>query len=171
MSNTAHSTLLVITGVAGSGKTTLASAMAARLGWQFVEADDFHSAEAIARMQNGLPLDDSMRQPWMDRLCEYLRQQAAGGHDCVLAWSGLRRAHREQMRALPFRTRFFELAIAPEQVRQRLVDRPDHFMSPALVESQFETLQSGNNEPDVTLLDGVLPFEALVSLVNGRIQD
>src|SRR5690242_16540799 len=89
---------IVVMGVSGSGKTTVARALAAHYGDVFIDADDFHADDAKTQMAAGVPLSDAQRQPWVDALAHALRDQADQGRSTVLAFSGLRAAHRQRLR-------------------------------------------------------------------------
>jgi len=94
--------LVVVMGVSGCGKSTIAQAIAKQLNYEFVEADNFHSQENKDHMANGNALSDAMRKPWIGRLQTHLKQSANAGKSCVLSFSGLRRLHRAKIRDLPF---------------------------------------------------------------------
>lgn len=145
--------LLVCMGVSGSGKSTVARILARQLELEFCEADDFHGPENKARMAAGEPLSDAMREPWIDRLSAALAAKRSEGHSCVLAWSALRRAHRQRIRALGFRTLFLHLQGDPGVIAGRLDTRPGHFFHPGLLQSQFLDLQPTADEPDVVAVD------------------
>ncbi|KAF1716121.1 gluconokinase [Pseudoxanthomonas wuyuanensis] len=145
---------IVVMGVSGSGKSLLARALAEHYGARYLDADDFHSAQARARMASGQPLTDAMRAPWVDALAAALRDHANRGETAVLAFSGLRAAHREQLRAgSGLRLLFLFLQGEPGLIAQRLSARTGHFMPPALLDSQFEALQAPEAEPDVLAID------------------
>jgi gluconokinase len=133
---------LVVMGVAGSGKTTVGTALAARLGYAFYDADDFHSPENVAKMRRGEPLDETDRGPWLDRLRTLLAARLSAGESLVLACSALRDSYRKRLTPPdPRKVRFIYLRITPEVARQRLVSRPEHFMPASLVGSQFDVLE------------------------------
>lgn len=144
---------IVVTGVAGSGKTTVARALAAHYGHVFLDADDFHSAEARAGMAAGVPLTDAQRDPWVEALACELRRQAQHGHSSVLAFSGLRAAHRQRLRGSGVPMRFVFLHAAPPVIAARLAARRGHFMPPGLLASQLDALQLPAGEPDVVTVD------------------
>src|SRR5690606_15286339 len=100
----------VVMGVSGSGKTTLARALAEAWPASFLDADDFHSDAARARMAGGQPLTDAMRRPWVERIAAELQRRVAAGERVALAFSGLRRRHRDMLReaGLPLRFLFLE---------------------------------------------------------------
>lgn len=146
---TAHAGVVVVMGVSGSGKTTLARALADAWPATFLDADDFHSAAAKARMAGGQPLTDRMRAPWVARIVADLQRRVAGGERVVLAFSGLRRRHRDRLRASGLPLRFLFLQGDRALVAARVLARRDHYMPAALVDSQFAALEDPCNEVDV----------------------
>lgn len=144
---------LVILGVSGSGKTTVAHALAEHFGYLFRDADDFHSAEAKAQMAAGLALTDAQREPWVQALSRELQRLAQAGQSSVLAFSGLRAAHRQRLRESGVPLRFVFLHVTEANVMARLATRSGHFMPAALLSSQFEALQLPTLETDVVSVD------------------
>ena len=140
-----------VMGVAGCGKSTLAEALARSLGWTLIEADRFHSTENRARMHAGIALTDEDRINWLSALSHELEAHTEG---VVLSCSALKRRYRDILREARGGLRFIYLEITPALARQRVQARaPNHFFSPALVESQFATLEPPVSEPDVLWLD------------------
>jgi len=144
---------LVILGVSGSGKTTVARGLAQHYGYEFLDADDFHSADAKARMASGVPLTDAQREPWVAALVQVLQANEQVGRSSVLAFSGLRAAHRQTLRESGVPMRFVFLHVDPMQVAARLQQRSGHFMPAGLLDSQFAALQNPSREPDVLSID------------------
>lgn len=144
---------IVVTGVAGSGKTTVARLLAAHTGHAFLDADDFHGADARARMAAGTPLTDAHRGPWVASLANALRDEARQGRSTVLAFSGLRAAHRQVLRDSGVPIRFVHLHAPSAVIAERLEARTGHFMPPALLASQLADLQDPAGEPDVVVVD------------------
>ncbi|MDR0184879.1 gluconokinase [Lysobacter arvi] len=140
---------IVVTGVSGSGKTTVALGLAGHFGYAFLDADDFHSAQARAQMQAGVALTDEQREPWVAALACELQRRAESGQSTVLAFSGLRALHRQRLRESGVPMRFVFLHAAPAAIAARLSARTDHFMSATLLASQFEALQIPSFESDV----------------------
>ncbi|MEM9664438.1 MAG: gluconokinase [Bacteroidota bacterium] len=149
----ASSTILM--GVAGSGKTTIGRALAARLGQRFVDADDYHPPANVAKMEAGQPLTDADRWPWLHRLRDVLQAEPAGA---VLACSALKGAYREVLRDGP-EVRFVFLAVPQAEIERRLRTRSGHFMPASLAASQFATLEP---PADALTLDGTQPVDVLV---------
>lgn len=148
-----HPHAIVVIGVAGSGKTTLARALAEHYGHVFLDADDFHSDEARARMAGGTPLTDAQREPWVGVLVRELQDRARTGRSSVLAFSGLRASHRQRLRDGGVPLRFLFLDADPAVIAGRLAHRRDHFMPPMLQASQLADLQDPGAEPDVAVID------------------
>ena len=153
---------IVVIGVAGSGKTTVALALARHYGGVFLDADDFHSAEAKAQMAAGVPLTDAQREPWVDALQGELRRHAQRGISTVLAFSGLRAAHRQRLRDSGVPIRFVFLHAPPEAIAARLAARRGHFMPSHLLPSQLATLQIPVTEPDVIAIEAGGPYAQVV---------
>lgn len=140
---------LIILGVSGSGKTTVARRLAEHYGYDFLDADDFHSIEAKAQMASGIPLTDAQREPWVAALANALQDVERQGRSSVLAFSGLRAAHRQSLRNSGVTMRFIFLHAESAVVAERLAHRKGHFMPAALLASQYEALQMPTHEPDV----------------------
>lgn len=159
--------VIVVMGVAGSGKTTVGRALAARLGRPFFDADDFHSPENVARMRAGVPLTDADREPWLASLCALIERADAAGEDIVLACSALRARFRERLRAAAKDLRYVYLDAGRHVIAHRLAERTGHFMSPDLVTSQFADLE----EPDDALvLDASRAPKELVAEIERAIE-
>ena len=163
---TPPTTTLVVMGVSGSGKTTVAQGLAHRLGWVYAEGDDFHSAANVAKMRAGLPLDDADRWPWLRSLAAWIGAQEAAGRSAVVTCSALKRAYRDVLRDGHPSVWFVHVTVADGVLRERVVRRRGHYMPPSLLASQLDTLQplrpdepgravSGDGEPGV-VVDRVL---------------
>ena len=134
--------ILVLMGVTGTGKTTIGRLLAGKLGWTFVEGDDYHSAANVAKMHAGIPLTDADRAPWLATLRELIDAAAARGENVVLACSALKHAYQDYLsQHEPDNVRYVYLHAAEELIRDRLAARKGHFMNPNLLHSQFETLE------------------------------
>ena len=144
---------IIVIGVAGSGKTTVARALARHLGHAFLDADDFHAADAKAQMQAGVPLTDGQRVPWVATLARELRRHAQQGRSSVLAFSGLRAVHRQALRESGVPMRFVFLHAPRDVIAARLAGRLDHFMPAELLENQFDVLQVPSAESDVLFVE------------------
>lgn len=132
--------ILILMGVSGSGKTTVGQALAAQLGWQFVDADDFHSAANVAKMQQGIPLTDRDRIPWLTTLHTAIKTWQAQQQSTVLACSALKADYRQRLAGeLPLAWVYLEGPV--DLLRSRLASRTDHFMPVELLRSQLDTLE------------------------------
>src|SRR4051812_39079291 len=132
--------VVVVMGVSGSGKSTVGTALARRLGWEFLDADDLHPPANVAKMRGGVPLTDDDRRPWLPPIRVEPRRRPHAGRDVVLACSALRRWHRDAIRASAPDARFVWLRGAYEAIDARLRARTAHFMPESLLRSQLETL-------------------------------
>ncbi|PJE95191.1 gluconate kinase [Streptomyces carminius] len=126
-------------GVSGSGKTTVGTALAERLGVPYAEADDFHPPENVAKMASGVPLDDEDRRPWLDSIAAWLKGQ--DGEGGVVTCSALKRSYRDRLRRAAPELFFLHLDGSAELISARLTGRKGHFMPPDLLRSQIETLE------------------------------
>jgi gluconokinase len=133
--------IVILMGVTGVGKTTVGKLLAASLGCEFYDADDFHSAENVAKMRAGTPLQDADRWPWLDRLNALLREVAVQGKDAVLACSALKERYRERLARGVQDVRLVWLKGSAQLIRSRLESRRGHYMNPALLDSQIATLE------------------------------
>lgn len=149
----ATTNLIIVMGVSGSGKTTLAQALAAEYGYEFLDGDDFHSAESRALMAEGVPLTDDHRAPWVAAIKTYLQANASQQKHAVLAFSGLRHKHRDILRSAGLRTLVLHLTSDIHTIAERISQRKGHFMAPALLASQFDALEPPQGEMDVATID------------------
>ena len=149
---------IAVMGVAGSGKTTIGSGLAARLGLPYADADDFHPVANLARMSAGLPLDDADRQPWLHAVGAWLADHPTG----VVGCSALRREYRDLLRSYAPDLQFVHLAGAAVDVFARVAARREHFMPASLVGSQLAALEPLASDEDGFEVDLALPVEALL---------
>lgn len=143
---------LLIMGVTGSGKTTCGRRLSEVLGIDFLDADDFHSADNIARMRAGIPLGDAQRQPWLWRLSQALVNHEKDNGP-VLACSALKRKYRNQLRLAVPSLRVIYLRSTPALIKKRLKKRSINLISPDLINSQFEDLEEPKNAIEIDALD------------------
>jgi gluconokinase len=132
---------VIVMGVTGSGKTTLGRRVAQQLAVAFFDADDYHPPQNVRKMSAGHPLDDADREPWLIALADLIRGQLKGARGGVLACSALKRRYRDVLDPQRTQARWVFLRATREQALERSDSRRDHFMPPALVDSQFETLE------------------------------
>jgi gluconokinase len=162
--------VIVVMGVSGSGKTDVGRALAGRLGWVFEDADNWHPASNIGKMQSGVALTDADREPWLRSLSNAGRNWIADKRDVVLACSALRKWHRNLLRdgvPDPKSIRFVFLKGTFAEINRRLRLRVGHFMPESLLESQFATLQ----EPDASEALVVDVSQSIASVVDSIIAD
>ncbi len=133
--------ILVIMGVSGAGKTTVGQLLAEQLDWPFFDADDFHPAENIAKMSDGIPLADADRLPWLQNLRDEMRAHHAAGNNAILACSALKESYRRTLAEIGDFVQFVYLKGDPEIIRDRLSSRTGHFMKENLLATQFAALE------------------------------
>lgn len=136
--------IIILMGVAGSGKTTIGTRLAEMLGWSFFDADEFHSMSNIDKMRQGTPLTDEDRQPWLAALRQRIVEWLEEDLEVVLACSALKASYRDQLLVDPSRVRLVYLKGSFALIQKRMIERPSHFMPEGLLASQFATLE----EPD-----------------------
>ena len=153
---------LVVMGVSGSGKSTIADHLARRLGWAYEDADQFHPASNVAKMSAGHPLTDEDRWPWLQAIAYEIDRLAASGERAVIACSALKRAYRDILVHGRDDVRIVFLDGAQDLVAARLAGRKGHFMPPDLLASQFATLErpGADERPIIVSIDA--PVEAIV---------
>lgn len=155
-------THLVVMGVAGCGKSTVAEGLRDLLGWPLAEGDDFHPAENIAKMSSGTPLTDEDRWPWLDSIAEWTAEQGRAGNSTIVTCSALRRVYRDRLRLAPGRTIFVHLVGTPELLAERMNARPGHFMPPSLLPSQLATLEPLDAAEAGVVIEIDQPVDAIV---------
>ncbi|MET8118346.1 gluconokinase [Micromonospora sp. NPDC005189] len=153
---------VVVMGVSGAGKTTVARGISAATGLVFAEADEFHSPANVARMRSGVPLDDTTRWPWLRDIAAWTADRAAEGRSTVLACSALKRSYRDVLRQGPLSVDVVHLDGPAEVIRARMARREGHYMPASLLESQLATLEPAEPDESVLVLDVSLAPEALI---------
>ena len=133
--------IVVVWGVSGCGKSTIGKKLAGNLGCDFFDADDFHPESNIAKMRDGVPLNDEYRWPWLDTIAATLRESLADGRSAVLACSALREIYRERLNIDRDNVKFVQLRGGFDLIAGRLATREHEFMNANLLESQFDTLE------------------------------
>ena len=152
-------------GVSGSGKSTLGRAIAQELGWDFFDADDFHSVENIAKMTAGTPLTDSDRGPWLAALNRQLVSVLAANRHPVLACSALKENYRTRLLEGVKGVAVIYLNGSYELIRSRLMSRESHYMKESLLQSQFDVLE----EPkEAVVLDVSMPIRKMLETIFTR---
>jgi gluconokinase len=161
--------VLVVMGVSGVGKTTLAEALAQRLGWVFKEGDELHPAANIAKMKAGHPLTDADRAPWLDAIGVWIDGQLGQGRSGVVTCSALKRAYRDRLDTGRPRVRFVFMQLDRAAVAERISGRKGHFMPPSLLDSQFADLEPPGPDEPVIVADAAQPIPAQVDAVVARL--
>jgi gluconokinase len=137
--------VVVLMGVAGSGKTTIGVKLATALGCGFRDADEFHPAANVAKMSAGIPLDDADRAPWLEAIRAYVAGCLARGESAVVTCSALRESYRERIVVDPVRVKLVYLRGEFSLILGRMKRREGHFMKEAMLRSQFEALEPPEN--------------------------
>ena len=164
--NARNARFVIVMGVAASGKTTVGELLARRLGWTFYDADAFHPAENIAKMANGMPLDDADRAPWLAALHALLSTAIRENRPGVLACSALKERYRQQLLDGNEGVQIVYLKGSYDLIWSRLSLRQGHYMKPEMLQSQFEALEEPEN---ALVLDVSLSVEEVVNQIVERI--
>ncbi|RIJ52885.1 gluconokinase [Clavibacter lycopersici] len=132
---------IVVMGISGSGKTTIATALTERLGWTFAEADEFHPEANIAKMTAGTPLTDDDRWPWLRAMRDWMTSEAEAGRSTVVTCSALKRSYRDLLGEAEGEVHLVQLTGDTELILERMKTRSGHFMPASLLPSQISTLE------------------------------
>jgi gluconokinase len=156
-------------GVSGSGKSTIAAALAERLGWVFEDGDRFHPASNVAKMRAGHPLTDEDRWPWLQAIANEIERVCKAGGRVVIACSALKRIYRNVLLRGRDDVRFVFLDGSQSLIADRLGSRKGHFMPPGLLDSQFKTLEppQADERPITVSIDA--PVETIVDNIVAQI--
>lgn len=151
--------IILLMGVAASGKSTVGRALAERLGWKFIDGDDLHPETNVAKMRDGHPLDDADREPWLNKISQTMDDLLAENDGAVVACSALKEAYRQRL--LKPGVALVYLRVSPQDADRRASSRGHAYMPPSLVASQFDTLE----EPEKTLItvDASRPVAQIVN--------
>jgi len=159
--------VVIVMGVSGSGKTTIATLLAAALGCQFQEGDDLHPAANVEKMKSGTPLTDADRLPWLRKIAETIDAWQAKGESGVLSCSALKRSYRDVIIGDRADVTLVYLKGSYDLIHQRMVRRHGHFMPTALLDSQFEALQEPTaDEHPVTVEIADRPADTVGEIVH-----
>lgn len=155
---------VVVMGVSATGKSSVASRLAERLGWDFVEGDDLHPPANVEKMREGVALTDADREPWLDLVNERARAEARAGDSSVITCSALRRTYRERLHDGVPALHFVHLHAPYAVLEPRMLQRRRHFMPTGLLRSQFETLEPLAADEDGTVVDVSGTLDEVVDL-------
>lgn len=158
--------IIILMGVSGSGKTTIGRLLARDLGWDFYDADDFHSPQNIAKMSQGLALNDDDRWPWLQSLRALILDSLHKGKQVVLACSALKESYRSGLHVND-NVRFVYLKGSFEHIKGRLMGRQNHFMRGSLLSDQFAALEEPSGVPAV---DISATLEEIVSAIRAALK-
>lgn len=161
--------IVLVGGVAGSGKTTVGKLLADRLHWRFADADMFHPAANVAKMRAGIPLTDADRKPWLAGITAWMDERLAAGESGVAGCSALRQSYRDQLLAGRPAARLAFLAVSRELVHARLVARTGHFFTARLLDSQFAELEPPSETDQVLVIDGAMSLDRIVDEIIDRL--
>ena len=162
----AETSIIAVTGVAGSGKSTVGALLAGWLRWDYAEADDFHPPANLAKMRAGRPLTDEDRLPWLRAIAAWMDQRIAAGRPAVVTCSALKRAYRDLLRQGRPQLRLVYLDGDPELIAQRMTARQGHFFPAELLQSQLRDLQppQGDEHPVTVSIAGT-PIDIVQEIV------
>jgi gluconokinase len=159
-------TAVVVMGVSGSGKSTVASGLVDRLGWEFAEGDDFHPPENVAKMRAGTPLVDDDRWPWLRSLAEWIGDHERDGKSVVVTCSALKRSYRDLLCEGHPSVWFAHVETSPQLLRDRVAQRTGHYMPASLLDSQLATLEPlQDDEPGATVSGAGSPATVVSDLL------
>ncbi|MEO9221996.1 MAG: gluconokinase [Mycobacteriaceae bacterium] len=161
-----ESSTLIVMGVSGSGKTTIADELVAQSGYVFAEGDEFHPQANVAKMHAGHPLDDEDRWPWLRSVAAWIGERERAGASAVLTCSALKRSYRELLRDGHPSVWFVHLTLPSEVIDQRLQRRQGHYMPASLLQSQLDILEPlAVDEPGVTVAGDASPAEVATEVL------
>ena len=164
-------TVAVVMGVSDSGKTTVAEELARREGWRLVEGDDFHPPANVAKMQSGTPLNDEDRWPWLQAIAREIDAIRARGESAVVASSALRRAYRDILIGDRPDVVLVYLKGSKDLIAGRMAARKGHFMPPALLDSQFATLEEPGDDEHPIVASIERPPDEIVDEVVRKLKE
>jgi gluconokinase len=162
-----HPVIVIVMGVAGSGKTTVGRLLAETLGWSYCEGDALHPPANLEKMAAGIPLTDADRLPWLLELRARIERFLAAGKDAVIACSALKESYREILTGGFEGARFVHLTGSPALIRERLAHRTGHFMKAGMLDSQLAALEP---PADAVEVDVAGRPEAIVAEIRGRLE-
>jgi gluconokinase len=158
--------ILIVAGVSGSGKTTVGAMLAARLGWRFADADEFHPAANIEKMRAGVPLTDDERWPWLQAIAAWMDERVARDESAVVTCSALKRSYRDMLLRGRPQARMVFLAADRQVLARRLAARHGHFFPQQLLGTQLADLELPQpDEHVVTIVPADDPADTVTSII------
>jgi gluconokinase len=159
--------VVVVMGVSGCGKSTVAALLAGREGWPFEEGDSLHPQANVDKMHAGHPLTDEDRAPWLEKVAAWIESTLDAGHNGVITCSALKRAYRDVLDRRHHGVVFVYLAGDQATIAARLAVRQGHFMPPGLLQSQFDSLEEPtDDEPAIRVNIGPAPEEIVQHVID-----
>jgi gluconokinase len=166
-SGSSPTTSIVVMGVSGSGKSTVAAGLVERLGWEFAEGDDFHPPANVEKMRTGRPLDDDDRLPWLQTLAAWIGEREQAGTSVVVTCSALKRSYRDLLRDGHPSVWFAHVTVDADLLRERVEQRTGHYMPSSLLESQLATLEPlQSDEPGASISGAGAPADVVAELLD-----
>jgi len=150
MANEWQQPVVVVMGVSGSGKSTVAGVLAGQLGWDLAEGDDMHPEANVVKMASGHPLTDDDRWPWLETVSSWIAKHAAAGMPGIITCSALKRSYRDVLRGN--HVVFIHLVGSKEKIGRRIAARQGHFMPATLLDSQIATLEPPGPDENVLVV-------------------
>jgi gluconokinase len=166
----ANPPILVVMGVSGSGKSTIAAALARDLEWSFIEGDELHSPENIGKMSSGLPLSDDDRMPWLRQIAHWIDACRQSGMPGIVTCSALKRSYREFLTKDRVGVIFIYLKISIDGAARHLKCRHGHFMPPSLLPSQFGVLEEPTAGQGVIVVAAERPVKVILDEVKAGLR-
>jgi gluconokinase len=163
--------IAVVMGVSGSGKTTVARGVAERKGWALLEGDAFHPSANVAKMHAGVPLTDEDRWPWLQAIAHEIDSLRGQGKSAAVACSALKRAYRDVLIGIRPDVVLVYLQGSQSLIAERLAARKNHFMPPALLASQFATLEEPGEDEHPVVVSIAQPPDAIVDEVIRKLEE
>jgi gluconokinase len=157
--------IVILAGVAGSGKSTVGGILAVRLGWAFEDGDLLHSTADIAKMMSGVPLTDADRWPWLHTVAAWLDREIAAGKSDVIACSALKRSYRDFLRQGRPDVRIAFLQVDQATLMARLAARHDHFFPKKLLQSQLAAQEMPTPDEPVLVVSAAGTPAAMASKI------
>jgi gluconokinase len=161
---------IIVMGVSGSGKSTIAEALARTIGFDCEDGDSYHPPSNVTKMHAGIPLTDDDRWPWLKAIADDIDRKAEAGHRLVISCSALKRAYRDILVHGRSDVRLVYLKGTRELIAERLAVRKDHFMPPSLLDSQFATIEEPMPDEHVVTVDINAPVDRIIAAIVDRLR-